>query len=92
MASKTIPFPNAGKKIQVPDAGKKTQAQSPSSDQAIAERTRRAVAELQDAMDQAVLAGLGVEPCFRRIEQRFAGKGMRIESFVCKVDVYRGLA
>ncbi len=92
MASKTIPFPNAGKKTQLPNAGKNTRAQSPSCDQAIAERTRRAVAELQDAMDQAVLAGLVVEPCFRRIEQRFAGKGMRIDSFVCKVDVYRGLA
>lgn len=44
MASKTIPFPNAGKK---------TQAQSPSRDQAIAERTRRAVTELQGAMDEA---------------------------------------
>ncbi len=83
MASKTIPFPNAGTKTQAP---------SPSSDQAIAERTRRAVAELQDAMDQAVLAGLDVKPCFRRIEQRFAGKGMRIDSFICKVDIYRGLA
>ena len=83
MASKTIPFPNAGKK---------TQAQSPSRDQAIAERTRRAVTELQGAMEEAGLAGLVVEPCFSRIEQRFAGNGMRIDSFVCRVDVYRGLA
>jgi len=83
MASKTIPFPNAGKK---------TQAQSLPRDQAIAERTRRAVVELQDAMDQAVLAGLVVKPSFRRIEQRFAGKGMRVDSFVCKIDTFRGLA
>ncbi len=43
-------------------------------------------------MDEALLAGLVVEPCFSRIEQRFAGDGMSIDSFVCKVDVYRGLA
>ncbi len=83
MASKTIPFPNAGRK---------THAQSLSRDQAIAERTRRAVAELQGAMDEAVLAGLVVEPCFSRIEQRFAGDGMSIDSFVCKIDTFRGLA
>jgi len=83
MASKTISFPNAGNKAH---------AQSLSRDQVIAERTRRAVAELQGAMDEALLAGLVVEPCFSRIEQRFAGDGMSIDSFVCKVDVYRALA
>ena len=83
MASNTIPFPNAGKKARV---------QSLSRDQAIAERMRRAVAELQDAVDEAVLAGLVVEPSFGRVEHRFAGVGMSIESVVCKVDVYRGLA
>ena len=83
MASKTIPFPKAGNKHLV---------QPLSRDPDIAERTRRAVAELQIAMDEAVLAGLVVEPCFSRIEQRFAGKGMRIDSFVCKVGIYRGLA
>ena len=82
MASNTIPFPNAYKR---------NRAQPLSRDPEIAERTRRAVAELQGAIDEAVLAGLVVEPCFRRIEQRFAGKGMRIDSFVCKVDIYRGL-
>jgi len=43
-------------------------------------------------MDQAVLAGLVVKPSFRRIEQRFAGKGMRVDSFVCKIDTFRGFA
>lgn len=83
MAERTIPFPNAGKK---------TQAQSLPCDQAIAERIRRAVAELQGAMDEAVLAGLVVEPRFDRIGSRFGGDGMLIESVVCKVDVFRGLA
>ena len=81
MGSNTIPFPDGGKNHR-----------GRSRDQAIAERMRRAVAELQNAMDEAVLAGLIVEPCFSRIERRFAGDGVSIESFVCKVDVYRGLA
>ena len=83
MASNTIPFPNASKKAH---------DQSPPCDPEIVGRTRRAVAELQGAMDEAVLAGLVVEPCFSRIEHRFAGKGMSIDSFVCKIDIYRGLA
>ena len=83
MASQAIPFPNADKK---------NRTRSLSRDQEIAERTRRAVAELQGAMDEAVLAGLVVEPSFSSIEHRFAGDGMLIESVVCKVDVYRGLA
>ncbi len=83
MASKTIPFPKAGNKNRV---------QSLSRDRDIAERTRRAVAELQGAMDEAVLAGLVVEPGFSRIERRLAGDGVLIESFVCRVDLYRELA
>ena len=81
MGSNTIPFPGGGKKYR-----------HRSRDQAIAERMRRAVAELQSAMDEAVLAGLVVEPGFSRIERRLAGDGVLIESFVCRVDLYRELA
>ena len=83
MASNTIPFPNVGQMKR---------SRSPQRDQAIAERMRRAVAELQSAMDEAVLAGLVVEPGFSRIERRLAGDGVLIESFVCRVDLYRELA
>ncbi len=83
MASNTIPFRNLGQMKR---------SRSPQRDQAIAERMRRAVAELQSAMDEAVLAGLVVEPGFSRIERRLAGDGVLIESFVCRVDLYRELA
>ncbi len=43
-------------------------------------------------MDQAALAGLVVEPNFARIKNRMTQCGVRIDSFVCKVGVYRKLA
>ena len=61
------------------------------SDREIAERMLGAIADLQQAMDSANLAGLMVEPNFSRIENRLTQCGMRIDSFVCKVHVYRKL-
>ncbi len=61
-------------------------------DRDIADRINAAMAEVQEAMDRAVLAGLIVEPNFARIENRLTQCGARIDSFVCKIGVYRKLA
>ena len=61
-------------------------------DRDIANRILAAMTEVQEAMDQAVLAGLIVEPKFARIENRLTLCGARIDSYVCKVGVYRKLA
>ena len=63
----------------------------PQGDREIADRTQRALAELQDALDAAVLAGLIVEPSFTRIENRLTQCGARVDSFVGKVHVLRRL-
>ncbi len=60
-------------------------------DREIADRTVRAIAELQDALDAAVQAGLIVEPNFMRIENRLTRCGARTDSLVCKVSLYRKL-
>ena len=62
------------------------------SDREIADRTTRAIYELQDALDAAILAGLNVEPSFTLIENRLAQFALRIDSYVCKVNLYRQLA
>ena len=61
-------------------------------DRDIAHCILSATTELQKAIDQAVLAGLIVDANFTRIENRLTQCGMRIDSFVCKVGVYRKLA
>ncbi len=63
----------------------------PLGDRKIADRTQCALAELQDALDAAVLAGLIVEPSFTRIEIRLTQCGARIDSFVARVHVLRRL-
>ncbi len=64
----------------------------PQDDREIADRTQRALAELQDALDAAVLAGLIVEPSFTRIENRLTQCGARVDSFVGRVHVLRRMA
>ncbi len=61
-------------------------------DRDIANRILSAMTEVQEAMDRAVLAGLIVEPNFARIENRLTQCGVRIDSFVCKIGLYRKLA
>ena len=63
----------------------------PQSDRELADRTQRALTELQDALDAAVLAGLIVEPSFTRIENRLTQCGARVDSFVGRVHVLRRL-
>ena len=60
-------------------------------DRDIANHVQSAMIEIQGAMDRAVLAGLIVEPNFARIENRMTQCGARIDSFVCKIGVYRKL-
>ena len=64
----------------------------PLGDHKIAKRTQRALAELQDALDAAVLAGLIVEPSFTCIENRLTQCGARVDSFVGRVHVLRRMA
>ena len=61
-------------------------------DREIAERTTRAINEFQDALDAAILAGLNVESSFTFIENRLTKFALRIDSCVCKVNLYRQLA
>ncbi len=61
-------------------------------DREFADRTSRAINELQDALDAAILAGLNVEPSFTLIENRLTQFASRIDSYVCKVNIYRQLA
>ncbi len=79
MAPSPIPFPHDN-------------ASPHQDDRDIANRIAAAITEVQESMDQAVLAGLVVEPNFARIENRQTQCGVRIDSFVCKVGVYRKLA
>ena len=62
-----------------------------SSDIEIAERLSRAVAELQEAMDSCLFAGLIVEPKFVDVDNRLTRFGTRIDSHVCMVRVFRKL-
>ncbi len=61
-------------------------------DREIADRTTRAISELQDALDAAILAGLNVDPSFALIENRLTQFALRIDSYVCKINMYRQLA
>ncbi len=61
-------------------------------DREIADRTTRAINELHDALDAAILAGLNVEPSFALIENRLTRFASRIDSYVCKINIYRQLA
>ena len=61
------------------------------SDPEIAEQIVDAVNQVQEAMDRAILAGLVVEPDFRRIENRLTQSSMRLDSFVCAIRVFRKL-
>lgn len=82
MTSNTIPFPQQNTSVRHDER---------LSDGEIAEMINRAVGALQEAMDEAVLAGLIVEPRFSLIEKRDMPRGVMIESFVCEARSYRRL-
>jgi len=81
MPADTIPFPK--EEVEPADG-------TP-SDREIAGRVQRALSELQESLDAAVLAGLIVEPSFTRIENRLTQCGARVDSFVGKVHILRRL-
>ena len=58
-------------------------------DAELSSRINQAVGSLQEVMDAALLAGLIVEPEFRFMENRLSSSGMRVDSNVCEVRVYR---
>ena len=82
MTSNTIPFPQRNTSVWLDER---------LSDGEIAEVINRAVGAVQEAMDEAVLAGLIVEPRFSLIERRDTPRGTMTESFVCEVETYRRL-
>ncbi len=61
-------------------------------DRQIAGAVLKALHQLQEAFDTAILAGLIVEPSFKRLPNRFTDRGSDAESFVATVDVFRKLA
>ena len=63
----------------------------PPSDPEIVDEIVTAVNKVQEAMDRAILAGLIVEPKFKHIENRLTRSGMRLDSYVCSVRVFRKL-
>ena len=82
MTSNTIPFPQQNTSVWLDERP---------SDGEIAEMIIRAVGAIQEAMDEAVLAGLVVEPSFSLMEKRDTPRGVMMESFVCEVRSYRRL-
>ncbi len=62
------------------------------ADREIALRVARAIGDIQDAIDSAILAGLMVEPCFKPISGRFNEFGVSMDSYVCSVQIYRKLS
>lgn len=51
-----------------------------------------ALHQLQEAFDTATLAGLIVEPSFKRVPNRFSDRGSDAETYLASVEVYRKLA
>ena len=61
-------------------------------DREIAGAVLQALHQLQEAFDTATLAGLIVEPSFKRLPNRFTDRGSDAESYVASVDLFRKLA
>ena len=60
-------------------------------DREVARDLLRALDTLQQALDQAALRGLIVEPRFVRQANRFTDRGSDAEAFVAQIDVFRKL-
>ena len=61
-------------------------------DREMATRALKALHYLQEAIDSCALAGLIVEPAFKRYPNRFKDRGSDMESYVGMVEIYRKLA
>jgi hypothetical protein len=62
------------------------------TDREVADELLQAMHKFQEALDRATLAGLIVEPSFRRVENRFIKIGVSADSFIVKCQVYRKLS
>ena len=62
------------------------------SDNELSAMIVKATADLQKAMDAAVLAGPIVEPSFQKLGTRLASYGVTSDSYVCSVHTYRQLS
>jgi hypothetical protein len=60
-------------------------------DAEMAARVLKASHQLQQAMDQAALSGIIIEPTFQRCTDRFAEFGSNVETYLCQVQMYRKL-
>lgn len=61
-------------------------------DRELATRVLKSLNNLQEAMDAAALAGLIVEPSFKKFGSRFRELGSDADSWVALVEIYRKLA
>jgi hypothetical protein len=71
------------------DVERKPQEQT---DREIADELIKTMHTFQEALDRAILAGLIVEPSFRRVENRFIKVGVSSDSYIVKCQVYRKLS
>ncbi len=62
------------------------------SDRELADAALTAAKRLQDAMDDAIKAGLIVEPTVKMVENRFAGVGVSSDSYLMNLNVWRKLS
>lgn len=62
-----------------------------SRDRAVADAIMQAVRALNQALDDAVKAGLMVEPTFATASRRFDDMGITAQSYVANVKVFRKL-
>lgn len=62
-----------------------------SRDRAVADAIMHAVRALNQALDDAVKAGLMVEPTFATASRRFDDMGITAQSYVANVKVFRKL-
>ena len=62
------------------------------SDRGLPVALSRAIAQLRDALDAAIQAGLIVEPSFTTISGRINEFGVSGDSHLCNVQIYRKLA
>ncbi|MEM7124337.1 MAG: hypothetical protein AAF563_23880 [Pseudomonadota bacterium] len=62
------------------------------SDQELAQAAVTAMKNLQDAMDEAIKAGLLIEPNIKRVENRFVNVGVSADSFLLNLHILRQLS
>lgn len=61
------------------------------SDRELADAALMAAKKLQDAMDDAIKAGLIVEPTVKKVENRFVSVGVSSDSYLVNLSVWRKL-